>query len=200
MKTCCGGIGSVSNGYELDPQHPRNGRASADRHLAARLLRSHGGPARGVGAEPVGDQRRLLHADQRSRRRHGGARQGGLRTRLDLGRARGGRSAARGPVADAGPARRAGRRSRLGHRAARQRARRHAHDPRRALRAPDRRRTNLSRRARRGDHRDRRSRFPRSPCVRCVASSGCSCSSSPWPRCISAPGCRRICWAVCCSA
>ena len=46
--------------------------------------------------------------------------------------------AARGPAADARPARHAGRGCGMGHRAARQRARRHAHDPRYAVRAPDR--------------------------------------------------------------
>ena len=43
-----------------------------------------------------------------------------------------------GRHADARPARRAGRGRGMGHRTARQRARRHAHDPGRALRAPDR--------------------------------------------------------------
>ena len=106
----------------------------------------------------------------------------------------------RGQTADARAARRAGRGCRMGHRAARQRDRRHAHDPRRAVRAADRRRTGLSRRPCRRDRRDRVRARPRSRCGRCAGSSGCSCSSSRSPRCISAPGCRPTCWAACCSA
>ena len=179
MKTRRGGIGTVRHGYELDPQHPGSGRASADRHLAARLLRSHRGPARRVGAEPVGDQRRPVHADQRPRRRHGGARQGGLRTRFDLGCARGGRAAARGPAADARPAGRARRGRGMGHRAARQRARRQARDPRRRVRRPHRRRADLSRGPRRRDHRDR---------VRTVAVRGAFAA----PALRAARGARRV--------
>ena len=156
MKTYCGGIRTVRHGYELDPQHRRSRRASADRHLAARLLRPHRGPARRLGAEPVGDQRRPLHADQRPRRRHGRARQGastrsarsGLRSRWSCCC-----SCGRLPMLALRVALAAGAAWGIG--AARQRAPRHAHDPRRALRRPDRRRTGLSRRPRRRDHRDR---------------------------------------------
>ena len=93
---------------------------------------------------------------------------------LDLGRARGRRAAARRPAADARPARRAGRGRGMGYRAARQRARGH-----RTIRGA---RFDL----RIGDgpaypavhvaiaHRDRVRALPRSPCVRCAASSGSS--------------------------